>query len=67
MEKLALALMMASRKLAHYFHAHTVIVLTEFSLKALFEQANFSARILMWAVELGQFDVKFQLRTAIKA
>ena len=67
LEKLALALMMASRKLAHYFHAHTIVVLTEFPLKALFEHADFSGRILKWAVELGQFDVKFQPRTAIKA
>ncbi|GMQ02271.1 hypothetical protein CsSME_00048578 [Camellia sinensis var. sinensis] len=67
LEKLALALMMASRKLAHYFHAHTIIVLTEFPLKALFERADFSDRILKWAVELGQFDVKFQPCIAIKA
>ena len=59
--------MMASRKLAHYFHAHTIVVLTAFPLKALFERANFSGRILKWAVELGQFDVKFQPKTAIKA
>ncbi|CAL5433785.1 unnamed protein product [Camellia sinensis] len=67
LEKLALALMMASRKLSHYFHAHTIVVLTAFPLKALFERANFSGRILKWAVELGQFDIKFQPRTAIKA
>ena len=59
--------MMASRKLAHYFHAHTIVVLTAFPLKALFERANFSGRILKWAVELGQFDIKFQPKTAIKA
>ncbi|GMP49664.1 hypothetical protein CsSME_00016582 [Camellia sinensis var. sinensis] len=40
---------MASRKLAHYFHAHTIVVLTAFLLKALFERANFSGRILKWA------------------
>ena len=67
LEKLALALMMASRKLAHYLHAHTIVVLTAFPLKALFERANFSGRILKWAVELGQFDIKFQPRTAVKA
>ena len=67
LEKLALALMMASRKLSHYFHAYTIIVLTVFPLKALFERANFSGRILKWAVELGQLDIKFQPRTTIKA
>ena len=67
LEKLALALMMASRKLAHYFHAHTIVVLTEFTLKVLFEKADFTGRILKWAVELGQYDIKFRPRTAIKA
>ncbi|XP_028071753.1 uncharacterized protein LOC114274082 [Camellia sinensis] len=67
LEKLALALMMASRKLAHYFHAHTIVVLTEFPLKVLFAKADFIGRILKWAVKLGQYDIKFQPRTAIKA
>ncbi|XP_028087698.1 uncharacterized protein LOC114288396 [Camellia sinensis] len=67
LEKLALALMMASRKLAHYFHAHTIVVLTEFPLKVLFEKADFAGRILKWAVELGQYDIKFRPRAAIKA
>ncbi|XP_028127434.1 uncharacterized protein LOC114323937 [Camellia sinensis] len=67
LEKLALALMMASRKLAHYFHAHTIVVLTEFPLKVLFEKADFTGRILKWAVELGQYDIKFRPRSAIKA
>ncbi|GMP24506.1 hypothetical protein CsSME_00001754 [Camellia sinensis var. sinensis] len=59
--------MMASRMLAHYFHAHTVVVLTEFPLKVLFEKADFTGRTLKWAVELGQYDIKFQPRTAVKA
>ncbi|XP_028105177.1 uncharacterized protein LOC114304201 [Camellia sinensis] len=58
---------MASRKLAHYFHAHTIVVLTEFPLKVLFEKADFIGRILKWAIELGQYDIKFQPCTAIKA
>ncbi|XP_028101961.1 uncharacterized protein LOC114301233 [Camellia sinensis] len=53
LEKLALALMMASRKLAHYFLAHTIVVLTEFPLKLFFEKADFTGRILKRAVELG--------------
>ncbi|XP_028072155.1 uncharacterized protein LOC114274435 [Camellia sinensis] len=58
---------MASRKLAHYFYAHTIVVLTEFPLKVLFEKADFTGRILKWAVELGQYDIRFRPRTAVKA
>ncbi|XP_028072301.1 uncharacterized protein LOC114274538 [Camellia sinensis] len=67
LEKLVLALMTASRNLAHYFHAHTIVVLTEFPLKVLFEKADFTGRILKWAVELGQYDIRFRPRTAVKA
>lgn len=59
LEKLALARMMASRKLAHYFHAHTIMVLTEFPLKVLFEKADFSGLIWKWTVELGKYNIKF--------
>ena len=67
LEKLALALVSASRKLSHYFQTYTIMVVTEHPLKSLFRKANFSGRILRWAVELGQYDIKYQPRMAIKA
>ncbi|XP_028054329.1 uncharacterized protein LOC114258558 [Camellia sinensis] len=67
LEKLAYALLIASRKLVHYFQGHTINVLTEFPLKSVFSRADFSGRTTKWAVELGGFDIKFQPRTTIKA
>ncbi|XXG51512.1 hypothetical protein AAC387_Pa03g0060 [Persea americana] len=67
LEKLALALVNASRKLSHYFQTFTIVVVTEYPLKALFLKADFSGRISKWAVELGQYDIRYQPRTAIKA
>ena len=67
LEKLALALVSASRKLSYYFRTYTIVVVTEHPLKTLFRKANFSDRISKWAVELGQYDIKYQPRTAIKA
>ena len=57
---------MASRKLVHYFRAHTINVLTDHQLKLLLRKADFSGRMAKWAVELGEFDIKFQPRSAIK-
>ena len=37
MEKLALALVIASRKLRSYFHSHTIRVLTNYSLRHVFK------------------------------
>ncbi|XXG54223.1 hypothetical protein AAC387_Pa03g2164 [Persea americana] len=67
LEKLALALVSASRKLSHYFQTFTIVVVTEYPLKALLRKADFSGRISKWAVELGQYDISYQPRTAIKA
>ncbi|KAL5539602.1 hypothetical protein UlMin_044178 [Ulmus minor] len=52
-EKLALALMVAARKLRPYLQAHTIIIPTKFPLK-------------QWSIELGEFDIQFKPRTAIK-
>ena len=66
LEKLAWALVMTSRKLVQYFQAHTIVVITEHPLKAVLRKADLSGRIAQWAVELGQFDIKYRPRTAIK-
>lgn len=67
LEKLALALITASRKLISYFQAHTIIVNTEHPLKALLRKADVSKRVSQWAVELANFDIRYEPRTAIKA
>ncbi|XXG90553.1 hypothetical protein AAC387_Pa12g2289 [Persea americana] len=67
LNKLSLALVSASRKLSHYFQTFIIVVVTKHPLKALFRKADFSGRISKWAVKLGQYDIKYQPRTAIKA
>ena len=47
MEKLAFALIAATRKFKPYFQAHTIVVL--------------------WVIELSQFNIQYCPRTAIKA
>ena len=39
---------------------------TEFPLKALLRKADFSGRISTWSVELSQYNIDYQPRTAIK-
>ena len=45
LEKAILAVMHATRKLPHYFQAHTVIVLTQLPLKSVLRSANYTRRI----------------------
>ncbi|XP_058217401.1 uncharacterized protein LOC131328477 [Rhododendron vialii] len=67
LEKLFLALVTAARKLLPYFQEHPIIVLTEFPLKNLLKKADLSGQVSQWAVELANFDIHFESRTAIKA
>ncbi|XP_074377483.1 uncharacterized protein LOC141719006 [Apium graveolens] len=66
MEKLAYALILASRKLRPYFQAHRVEVRTSFPLRQVTHKPEASGKMMKWAVELGQFDVEYKPRTAIK-
>ena len=67
MEKLAFALVTASRKLMHYFQAHTINVLTDHPLKKAMTKLEVVGRLIQWTIELSEFDVRYQPRNAIKA
>ena len=66
-EKLAFALIIASRKLRHYFQAHVINVMTDHPLKKAMNKLEAAGRLIQWAVELSEFDIKYQPRHAIKA
>ena len=66
-EKLAFALITASRKLRHYFQAHVINVMTDHPLKKAMNKLEAARRLIQWAVELSEFDVQYQPRHAIKA
>ena len=51
---------------SHYFHAHTVVVLTQLPLKSVLRTADYTGRIALWNTILGAFDIKYMLRTSIK-
>ena len=66
MEKLAFALVMATRKLKPYFQAHTIIVLTNQPLKRAMSSPEASGRMALWAIELSEFDMQYCPQTAVK-
>ncbi|OMO89413.1 Integrase, catalytic core [Corchorus capsularis] len=67
LEKLAFALVIASRRLRQYFHSHKVVVLTDQPLKDVQQKVDLSGRLLKWNVELSEFGIEYQPRRAIKA
>ena len=66
LEKAILVVVHATRKLPHYFQAHTVVVLTQLPLGALFRSADYTRRIAKWGTILGAFDIKYMLRIFVK-
>ncbi|XP_075507621.1 uncharacterized protein LOC142544461 [Primulina tabacum] len=66
-EKIALALVMTARKLRPYFLSHQVIVLTNSPLGRIMTHSEVSGRMIKWTVELGEFDIEYKPRVAIKA
>ena len=66
-EKLAFALITASRKLRHYFQVHVINVMTDHPLKKAMNKLEAAGQLIQWAVELSEFDIRYQPRNAIKA
>ncbi|XP_064992418.1 uncharacterized protein LOC135629158 [Musa acuminata AAA Group] len=66
-EKLALTLVLSARKLRPYFQAYTVEVITDQPLRQVLTKFDVAGWLLKWAVELGEHDIRYVPRTAIKA
>ena len=66
LEKAILAVVLGTRKLPHYFQAHTVVVLTQLPLETILRSVDYIGRIAKWGTILGAFDIKYMPRTSVK-
>ena len=53
MEKLALALVIASHKLRPYFHSYTIRVLTNYPLRQVLQKSDALGHLLKWPIKLS--------------
>jgi predicted dithiol-disulfide oxidoreductase (DUF899 family) len=61
------ALLITSRKLRHYFQAHIIKVISRFPLEEILRNRDTTGHIVKWLVKLGEFDLDFCPRQAIKS
>ena len=62
MEKLAFALVTVAHKLKPYFQAHTVVILIDKLLWRAMSNLEAAGQMVLWAIELSEFDVQYRLR-----
>jgi hypothetical protein len=67
MHKLIDDVLVASRKLHHYFQVQRVVVVTSYPLKAILHNSNATGNIAKWAAELAEFQLEVQPHHAIKS
>jgi hypothetical protein len=67
MEKIAYIVLMASRKLCHYFEAHKIRVETDRSLNDLFNNPKATTRIGKWVAELSGYHIVIESRNSMKS
>jgi hypothetical protein len=58
-DKLLYAILIASRKLRHYFQAHKISVVTSYPLRVVLPNPNVNGNIAKWAAELAEFELDF--------
>nr|CAH67174.1 H0211B05.11 [Oryza sativa] len=66
-QKMLYAILMASRKLRHYFQAHRVTVVTSYPLGQILHNREGTGRVVKWAIELSEFNLHFDPHHAIKS
>jgi len=66
LEKVALAVVFSARRLRHYFHSFTVVVMTNLPIQKVLQKPDVAGRMVRWAVELSEFDIQYEPRGSIK-
>lgn len=60
LEKLVFALVLASKKLRHYFDAHPIKLLTSHPIRATLRKFELVERMEKWYVGLNRFHIDYE-------
>jgi hypothetical protein len=59
LEKVAFALLIASRKLHPYFQCYPILVRTNQPKRQILHKPDVAGRMMSWAIELSQYDISY--------
>ena len=65
-QKLLLALLVASRKLQHYFQGHPIKVVSAYPLERVLRSPNSAGRVAEWNIKLQAFQLEFNTTMVVK-
>jgi len=65
-EKVALALVLTTRRMRPYFQNHVITVITDYPIFKILSKLDLAGRMIGWSMELSEFDIIYKLRGAIK-
>jgi len=66
-EKLALSLVHAARRLCPYIQNHNIIVKTDYPIQKILQKSDLVGRMSSWAVELSELNMCYEPHDPIKA
>jgi hypothetical protein len=66
-QKLLYTMLIASRKLRHYFQGHPIKVVTDHPLEQILRNPNVTGRVAEWVVELQPFKIALETTKVIKS
>ena len=67
LEKIAFTMVVASRKLRHYFHANLIVIMIDQLIRKTMNEIDAAGCLVQWAIKLGQFDIEYRPQIAIKS
>ncbi|XP_014499255.1 uncharacterized protein LOC106760320 [Vigna radiata var. radiata] len=65
-EKVALALITAARRLRPYFQSHQVVIRTNHPIAKILQKPDLAGRMVAWSIELSEFGLRFEPHGSIK-
>ncbi|WVY97056.1 hypothetical protein V8G54_029207 [Vigna mungo] len=65
-EKVALALVHAARRLRPYFQSHQVVIRTDHPIAKILRKPDLAGRMVAWSIELSEFGLRFEPQGSIK-